>query len=204
MMTRPVNSDSESNSRDTSLIFPTAKEVADLHRNADTDRRPESIHHSLGRSHNQSAYGDHSHNGSDSNLLIDQLVGNFSQNLGTPQGQKDAIKLIIQLLAQLGAVDATSVAGTWPEIRTGIVTCNWPVAGLYSAIVPFTFVPAMNNAPRIAFTTVSPSVINNYTARIAAAVTNAGTSAVVTATSSVGVGGTVDVHYIAINLRTFV
>ena len=56
--------------------IPTAKESDRAHRNADTDGKSLSIHHTLGPGHNQAAAGDHSHNGGASVNLLDGYIVN--------------------------------------------------------------------------------------------------------------------------------
>jgi hypothetical protein len=190
----PDNSGSET--------FPTAHEVANFHRNADTNKRPEAIHHSLGTGHNQASFGDHIHDGSTGVQLL-QATDLFNQNLGTPQGQKDAINQILNVLARLGAINSTNVSGSYPEIRTGLVTCTWTTAGLTSPSTPIVFSPAFSAIPRVVCTPFSTST-SAYSAKISAAVTTAGAAVMVMATASVGIGGTVDVHWIAINMKAYI
>ena len=187
-----------------SLTFPTAKEVENFHRNSDINKRPESIHHSLGLSHNQAAYGDHQHDGSTGTLLFGSAGPNstFNQNIGTDQGQKDATKQILTILASLGITDSTSVLGSFAEIRTGLTTCTWAVAGLTSPSTPIVFSPAFSAIPRVVCTPFSTST-SSYSAKISAAVTTAGSAVMVMATATVGIGGTVDVHWIAINMKAY-
>lgn len=45
------------------------KQVADLHKRADTDSSFKAIHHTLGKKHNQAAPGDHTHDGIDSSAI---------------------------------------------------------------------------------------------------------------------------------------
>lgn len=81
---------------------PNAQEVEDFHSNADTDVRPEAIHHTLGSSPNQASPGNHVHNGSDAPLLLEgvQLTGS--------RGGNAAVASIISALVKLGATDTTT------------------------------------------------------------------------------------------------
>lgn len=81
---------------------PPAQEVEDFHSNADTDVRQEAIHHTLGPSPTQAAAGNHTHNGSDSPLLLEgvQLVGS--------RGGNAALTSVIGALVRLGAKDTTT------------------------------------------------------------------------------------------------
>lgn len=81
---------------------PTAQEVEDFHSNADTDVRPEAIHHTLGPSPTQAAPGNHVHNGSDSPLLLEgiQIVGS--------RGGNAALASVIAALVKLGAKDTST------------------------------------------------------------------------------------------------
>lgn len=81
---------------------PTAEEVQNLHTNADTDSRPESIHHTLGPGDNQAAKGTHNHRGGDSSLLLSgvTLIGSRGGNI--------ALLSVIQALVALGATDSTT------------------------------------------------------------------------------------------------
>lgn len=49
--------------------YPPPGEVNRLHYRADTDSSTSALHHTLGIGHNQAAYGDHAHNGSNSKKL---------------------------------------------------------------------------------------------------------------------------------------
>ena len=80
----------------------TAEEVEQLHTNADTDIRRESIHHTLGAGASQAAPGDHRHDGGDSALLLEGVT------LSGSRGGNVALVSIIQALVKLGATDSTS------------------------------------------------------------------------------------------------
>lgn len=81
---------------------PDAQAVEDFHSNADTDVRPESLHHTLGPSPSQAAPGNHTHNGSDSPQLLEgvTLVGS--------RGGNAALASVISALVKLGAQDTTT------------------------------------------------------------------------------------------------
>lgn len=81
---------------------PSANTVADFHTNADTDSRPESIHHTLGPNPAQSSPGDHTHDGGSSPLI---LVG-FT--LTGSRGGNAAMTSLIACLVRLGATDQTT------------------------------------------------------------------------------------------------
>ncbi len=81
----------------------SAKEVEDLHKNADTDVRAESLHHTLGPKSTQAASGNHKHDGSDSELLLSGLTITGSRASSTA-----ITPSIIQCLVRLGAVDSST------------------------------------------------------------------------------------------------
>ena len=81
---------------------PDAQAVEDFHTNADTDTRPEAVHHSLGPSPSQSAPGDHLHDGGSSSLLLTGVT------LSGSRGGNVAMVSIISALVRLGAVDSTT------------------------------------------------------------------------------------------------
>lgn len=81
----------------------TSDEVDRLHRNADTDVRRESIHHTLGGRSTQAAAGDHKHNGSDSELLLTGLSITGSRASSTA-----ITPSIIACLVRLGATDSST------------------------------------------------------------------------------------------------
>lgn len=81
---------------------PDARKVEEFHANADTDTRPESLHHTLGPSPSQAAPGDHMHDGGTSSQL---LIGS------TISGSRaaDAWRLSINaMLVKLGATDTST------------------------------------------------------------------------------------------------
>lgn len=81
---------------------PSAQEVEDFHSNADTDVRPEAIHHTLGSSPSQASPGNHTHNGSDSPLLLDGIQITGSRSDGS------AVASIIAGMVRLGAKDTST------------------------------------------------------------------------------------------------
>lgn len=81
---------------------PDARRVEEFHANADTDTRPESLHHTLGPSPSQASPGDHTHDGGTSQQL---LIGS------TISGSRasDAYHLSLNaILVKLGATDTSS------------------------------------------------------------------------------------------------
>ena len=81
---------------------PDAKRVEEFHANADTDTRPESLHHTLGASPSQASPGDHMHDGGTSTQL---LIGT------TISGSRaaDAWRLSVNaILVKLGATDSST------------------------------------------------------------------------------------------------
>lgn len=80
---------------------PTAQEVDDLHTNADTDTRAESIHHTLGSLPTQASPGDHAHDGGTSPLLLSGVT------LTGSRGGNVALVSVISALVRLGATDST-------------------------------------------------------------------------------------------------
>jgi len=81
---------------------PPTKVVEDFHKNVALDTRPEDKHHTLGLSPNQASPGNHTHNGSDSPLLLDGIV------LTGSKGGNAALLSVISALVRLGARDATT------------------------------------------------------------------------------------------------
>lgn len=82
--------------------YPTAEEVSTFHTKADTDSRPEAIHHTLGDGANQAARGDHTHR--DGNGVPILLGVNISGARGT-----DAWRLSVeQALVALGATSSST------------------------------------------------------------------------------------------------
>lgn len=81
----------------------SSEQVEKLHLNADTDTRKESIHHTLGPRGTQAAPGDHTHNGSDSLLL---LTG--STISGSRASSTSIMPSVIAALVRLGATDSST------------------------------------------------------------------------------------------------
>jgi len=81
----------------------TAEQVEELHRNADTDVRRESLHHTLGPRGTQAAAGDHTHNGSDSSPLLGGLTIS-----GSRSSSASITPSIIAALVRLGITDSST------------------------------------------------------------------------------------------------
>jgi hypothetical protein len=81
---------------------PDPMTVKMFHLYDDTDSEQGAHHHTLGVGNNQAASGSHSHNGSDSVLLLDGVT------LSGSRGTATAMPSIIAALTQLGAVDQTT------------------------------------------------------------------------------------------------
>lgn len=81
---------------------PEAEEVMTFHQNADTDTRPESLHHTLGPSASQASPGDHKHRGGDSAPILEGFT------ISGSRGGNVALLGVIQCLVALGATDSTS------------------------------------------------------------------------------------------------
>lgn len=86
-----------------SLSELTAEQTEELHKNADTDVRREAIHHTLGPRPTQAAAGDHTHDGSNSPLL---LVG--VTVTGSRASSASVTPSIIAALVKLGATDSAT------------------------------------------------------------------------------------------------
>lgn len=84
--------------------YPSAKEVDDMHRNSDVNKRAESIHHTLGTGRTQASPGDHNHDGSSSVALMDGVV--FTGSRGT--GTASVLNQILEALEKIGAVNSTT------------------------------------------------------------------------------------------------
>ena len=81
---------------------PDARKVEEFHANADTDTRPESLHHTLGPSPSQASPGDHLHDGGTSPQLLTGTTISGSR-------ASDAWRLSINtILVKLGATDAST------------------------------------------------------------------------------------------------
>lgn len=211
--------------------FLSSSEVLDLHRNSDKDKRSDAQHHTLGRTRFQASPGDHNHNGGSSSLLVpnqtpivpsiaDGSAGTpvvpsftFTQNLETPQGQKDAIKQIIAVLASLGVTDATqSNNGVAPflghawypfEIVYGIATITWTTAVALSDLATSTFSPPFTIAPRMVFGMVSTDAAILFSPRMAGSPTTTSVSYRVLASTAMSAGATRPLHWIALSAKQF-
>lgn len=82
---------------------PDNKTVEDFHKNASVNTRPEDMHHTLGNEPNQAASGSHSHNGSDSVLLLEGTIIS-----GSKASPSTVLPSIIGALTRLGATDSTT------------------------------------------------------------------------------------------------
>lgn len=83
-------------------VPPPANEVMHFHINSDVDTSNQALHHTLGGYPGQAAAGTHTHNGTDSPLLLDSFVLTGSKTDGT------AWNSIINCLVRLGATDQTT------------------------------------------------------------------------------------------------
>ena len=82
---------------------PPTSVVSMFHRNAAVDTKPEDIHHTLGGGPSQAASGAHTHNGSDSPLLLGSSV-----ITGSKASPSTVPPSIIAALKILGATDSTT------------------------------------------------------------------------------------------------
>lgn len=82
---------------------PSAPVVEKFHKNADTDVRRESIHHTLGPGQAQASPGDHTHDGGTARKLLDGYILTGSKANPTTMWPS-----IIQCLVRLGADDNTT------------------------------------------------------------------------------------------------
>jgi hypothetical protein len=137
--------------------YPSAKEVTDFHRNADTNKQPESIHHTLGNSRNNASPGDHTHDGGSSAALWSQAGGDtVSGNLGVYKSLAIAVKSILNMLSKKGIADSTTMTGYYYETAVGGVTVNWSVAGTLSDITSTTYpVGRFSASPTVILTRVA-------------------------------------------------
>jgi hypothetical protein len=81
---------------------PDADSVREFHVNADTDVSPDSIHHTIGPGFHQAASGQHTHDGSNSPLLLEGVT------IAGSKGGNTALASVISALVKLGASDATT------------------------------------------------------------------------------------------------
>jgi hypothetical protein len=79
-----------------------SRTVERFHRRSDVDSRKEAQHHTLGSAPNQSAPGNHIHDGTDSALILTGFT------LTGSRGSATAMTPIIQALVKLGATDNTT------------------------------------------------------------------------------------------------
>lgn len=70
--------------------------------NADTDVRPDSLHHTLGSRESQASPGNHGHDGGDSILLLEGFTITGSHSAGT------SLNSIVACLVRLGATDQST------------------------------------------------------------------------------------------------
>lgn len=82
---------------------PSPDIVRLFHRNADTDVRVESIHHTLGPNPAQGSPGDHDHDGGSSKLLLSGYT-----LTGSKATAETVLPSIIACLVRLGAKDSTT------------------------------------------------------------------------------------------------
>lgn len=82
---------------------PNSEIVEDFHRHADTDATANSIHHTLGLTHMQAAFGDHNHRDGNGRALLDDFNFTGSRSLNTAT----VLKQVIDALVALGASDNT-------------------------------------------------------------------------------------------------
>lgn len=82
---------------------PDSETVTDFHRFADTDATANSIHHTLGLTHMQAAFGDHNHRDGNGNSLLGDITFTGSRSLNTAT----VLKQVIDALVLLGASDNT-------------------------------------------------------------------------------------------------
>ena len=81
----------------------TAEQVEEIHRNDDVDVRKESHHHTLGPRGAQAAAGDHTHDGSNSSLLLSGMTIS-----GSRSSSAAILPSIIAGLVRLGMTDSST------------------------------------------------------------------------------------------------
>lgn len=81
----------------------TPEQVEELHKNDDADVRRESHHHTLGPKGTQAAAGDHTHDGSNSSLLLTGITIS-----GSRSSSASIIPSIIAALVKLGVTDSST------------------------------------------------------------------------------------------------
>lgn len=82
---------------------PSARDVEDFHTNADTNVRPESIHHTLGPSPSQSSPGDHNHKNDGKSVPLME-----GETITGAKGGNTALASVIAVLVKYGAIDSTT------------------------------------------------------------------------------------------------
>lgn len=83
-------------------MFNSTSNPQELHRYADKDSGPMSLHHTLGVGVHQASPGDHSHDGGTSRLLLDGIT------LTGAKGGSAFNSSIVAALVALGATDNTT------------------------------------------------------------------------------------------------
>lgn len=81
---------------------PNSNEVNRFHTNADRDTAKSALHHTLGLNANQSAPGDHTHDGRNSKLILQGKASGFPSTASGSYSQSE-IQAIIDALRELGA-----------------------------------------------------------------------------------------------------
>ena len=82
----------------------SAKDVTEIHRNADVNKSQEAMHHTLGIQRNQASPGSHIHDGTDSEYLLAGVI--FTGSRGSTTAA--VIQQIMNALVRLGAVNSTT------------------------------------------------------------------------------------------------
>lgn len=80
---------------------PSSATVGKFHTNSDVDSTTTSQHHTLGLGHNQSAPGDHTHNGKNSKRIGKGLDASFPTTAGAAYTQAQ-MQAVIDALRDLG------------------------------------------------------------------------------------------------------
>lgn len=81
---------------------PAPQVVEEFHTNSDVDRDKDAMHHTIGTNEFQAAAGSHTHNGSDSLLLLSNV------ELTGSRGGNTALASVIACLVSMGAKDSTT------------------------------------------------------------------------------------------------
>lgn len=87
--------------------YPSAREVADLHRNSDLNASLEAQHHSIGKGPYQAAAGTHVHDGTTGEPLLDEVI--ITGNIGTTPIALVLKQLLQALSDNLGLKDNTTM-----------------------------------------------------------------------------------------------